>query len=60
MLDVVMDPEQMFSPKVIAEKLPDGRLISKPLEDMFPWLDRDELLDNMLVDLYQRDRQERK
>ena len=44
LLDVVMDPEQTFSPKVIAEKLPDGRLISKPLEDMFPWLDRAEML----------------
>jgi acetolactate synthase-1/2/3 large subunit len=55
LLDVVMDPEQVFSPKVIAEKLPDGRLISKPLEDMFPWLDRDEFLDNMLIDPYERD-----
>ena len=60
LLDVVMDPEQMFSPKVIAEKRPDGSLVSKPLEDMFPWLDRDELLENMLIDLYQRDPQERK
>jgi acetolactate synthase-1/2/3 large subunit len=55
LLDVVMDPEQPFSPKVIAEKRPDGRLVSKPLEDMFPWLDREELSDNMLVDLYERD-----
>ncbi len=54
LLDVVMDPEQTFSPKVIAEKLPDGRLISKPLEDMFPWLDRAELLENMLIEPYER------
>ena len=38
-----MDPEQGFAPKVIAEKLPDGTIVSKPLEDMFPWLDREEL-----------------
>ncbi len=54
LLDVVMDPEQAFSPKVIAEKLPDGRLMSKPLEDMFPWLDRAELLENMLIDPYEK------
>lgn len=60
LLDVVMDPEQVFSPKVIAEKLPDGRLVSKPLEDMFPWLDRAELAENMLIDLYQRDTSEGK
>ena len=60
LLDVVMDPEQMFSPKVIAEKLPDGRLVSKPLEDMFPWLEREELMDNMLVALYERNPGERK
>jgi acetolactate synthase I/II/III large subunit len=54
LLDVVMDPEQTFSPKVIAEKLPDGRLMSKPLEDMFPWLDREEFLENMLIEPYER------
>ncbi len=59
LLDVVMDPEQPFSPKVIAEKLPDGRIVSKPLEDMFPWLDREEFRENMIVDLYEADRRER-
>ena len=43
LLDVVMDPEQAFAPKVIAERLADGTIVSKPLEDMFPLLDRDEL-----------------
>lgn len=52
LLDVVMDPEQAFAPKVIAEKLPDGRIVSKPLEDMYPWLDPDELKENMIIDLY--------
>jgi acetolactate synthase I/II/III large subunit len=59
-LDVVMDPEQAFSPKVIAEKKPDGSLVSKPLEDMFPWLDRAEFADNMLIDPYDRDAMENK
>jgi acetolactate synthase-1/2/3 large subunit len=60
LLDVVMDPEQPFSPKVIAEKLPDGSIVSKPLEDMFPWLDRDEFRENMIVGQYKADGRERK
>jgi acetolactate synthase-1/2/3 large subunit len=28
---------------------PDGALVSKPLEDLFPFLDRDEFLANMIV-----------
>jgi acetolactate synthase-1/2/3 large subunit len=59
-LDVVMDPDQAFSPKVIAEKRADGTLVSKPLEDMFPWLDRQELSENMIVDPYDPDRREPK
>lgn len=47
--DVVLDPAQEFAPKVAAAKLPDGRIVSRPLEDMYPFLDRDELADNMLV-----------
>ncbi len=58
LLDVVMDPEQGFAPKVIAEKLPDGTIESKPLEDMFPWLDREELRANMLVPVYRREAKE--
>lgn len=52
LVDVVMDPAQAFVPKVIAEKLPDGRLVSKPLEDMFPFLSRDEFADNLIVPPY--------
>jgi acetolactate synthase I/II/III large subunit len=60
LLDVVMDPEQGFAPKVIAEKRPDGTIVSKPLEDMFPWLDPEELRENMVVDLYRREALEQK
>jgi acetolactate synthase-1/2/3 large subunit len=49
---VVMDPRQPFSPKVAGRKLPDGRMVSNPLEDMHPLLEREELADNMLVPLY--------
>ena len=48
--DVVMPAHQLFAPKVQAQKLPDGRIVSKSIEDMFPFLDRDEFMDNMLVE----------
>jgi len=52
LLSVEMDPAMTFVPKVIAERLPDGRLVSKPLEDMFPFLNRDEFAENMIVPPY--------
>jgi len=39
-----------FSPKLSSEAKPDGRIISKPLEDMYPFLPREEFLDNMIVE----------
>ena len=46
--EVVLTPDYIFSPKVSSEKLPDGRIISKPLEDMFPFLDRNEYNSNII------------
>jgi len=36
-------------PTIGSKKLPDGRLISRPLEDMYPFLEREELYENMIV-----------
>lgn len=47
--DVVMSPSQTFLPRVSSQKLPDGTMVSKPLEDMYPFLNRDEFLENMLI-----------
>ena len=47
--DVVMAPKQIFAPKVSSQKLPNGKIVSKPLEDLFPFLDRKEFLENMIV-----------
>lgn len=47
--DVMMPVHQTFSPKVASERLPDGTMISKPLEDMYPFLDRDEFKENMII-----------
>jgi len=49
LVDVMMDPEQNFAPKCQAQKLPDGTLVSKPLEDLWPFLPADELRDNLLI-----------
>lgn len=46
----VMTPEwQLLIPRVASEKLPDGTMISKPYEDMFPFLDREEFEREMIV-----------
>jgi len=41
--------DYIFAPKTSSERKPDGRIVSKPLEDMFPFLSREEFLENMLV-----------
>lgn len=49
LVDVVLDPMQPFLPKVASERKADGRMVSKPLEDMYPFLDREEFKKQMLV-----------
>jgi acetolactate synthase-1/2/3 large subunit len=46
--DVMVHPTQPTAPKLMSEKLPDGNMISKPLEDLWPFLDREEFCENML------------
>ncbi|HBH17997.1 MAG TPA: hypothetical protein DDX14_03500, partial [Cyanobacteria bacterium UBA9579] len=47
--DVRLIPDYQFSPKLSSERLADGTMISKPLEDMYPFLDREEFKNNMLI-----------
>ncbi len=47
--EVFLNPGQPFAPKTSSRRLSDGRMVSAPLEDMFPFLDRDEFADNMIV-----------
>ena len=49
MCEIVLDLNQAFSPKLSSRKLDDGRMITAPLEDMAPFLSREELRQNMLV-----------
>ena len=49
MAEIMLDLAQPFSPKVSSKRLPDGRMVTAPLEDMAPFLPRDEFLENMIV-----------
>lgn len=49
--EIILDPEQLFEPKLSARQLPDGKIASPSLEDMWPFLPREELERNMLVPL---------
>jgi acetolactate synthase-1/2/3 large subunit len=46
--EVVLDPEQGFEPKLASRTLPDGTMVSPSLEDMFPFLDREEFEENII------------
>lgn len=48
--EAVLDPAQFFEPKLSSRVLPDGRIVSPPIDDMYPFLDRDEYEHNKDVD----------
>ncbi len=47
--EIFVDPAQFFEPKSATKRLPDGTLVSPPLEDLAPFLDRDELKSIMKI-----------
>lgn len=47
--EVILDSTSGFSPRVSSRRLEDGTMVTAPLEDMFPFLDRDELAKNMIA-----------
>lgn len=47
--EVLMDPIQQLVPKTSFKILPDGKLISPPIEDLYPFLERKEFLSNMII-----------
>jgi len=51
--EVMLDPAQGFEPRQSSRSLSDGRIVSAPLEDMFPFLDREELASNLLIPLWE-------
>jgi acetolactate synthase-1/2/3 large subunit len=51
--NVKLPSDYKFSPKLSSERKPDGTMVSKPLEDMFPFMDREEFKGNMLIPLWE-------
>lgn len=47
--EIFVDSEQKFEPKSATKKFPDGKLVSPPLEDLAPFLPREELEKIMLI-----------
>jgi acetolactate synthase-1/2/3 large subunit len=48
--DVRVIPDESRAPRLSSVQRPDGTFVSKPLEDLWPFLDRDEFLANMIVE----------
>ncbi len=51
LVDVLLDPDQAFEPKIASRKLDDGTIVSSPPHDMSPFLPQDELRKHLLFDL---------
>jgi acetolactate synthase-1/2/3 large subunit len=51
--DVRMDPTQFLSPRIPSKRLPDGKMVSSPLEEMYPFLPEAEFLSNMVIPPWQ-------
>ena len=46
---IFVSTKQNFEPKSATKRLEDGTLVSPPLEDLAPFLDREEFMKNMLI-----------
>lgn len=49
--EIFTDTTQVWEPKSSTKRLPDGTLVSPPLEDLAPFLSREELEKNMFIPL---------
>ncbi len=48
--EVMLDPNVISVPHLASEALPDGRMVSKPMEDLAPFLSREELAENLSME----------
>lgn len=53
--EVVVSTDQNFEPKSATKRLEDGTLVSPPLEDLAPFLDRETLLKEMIIEPFSED-----
>jgi acetolactate synthase-1/2/3 large subunit len=49
LVEVMVPPDQPIGPRISSVARPDGSMVSRPLEDLWPFLDRDEFRSNMIV-----------
>jgi acetolactate synthase-1/2/3 large subunit len=49
--EILLDLKQGFAPRASSRRLPSGEIVTAPLEDLAPFLSRDELQENMLIPL---------
>ena len=47
--EVCVPPDEPRAPSMMSMQKPDGSMISKPLEDLWPFLERKEFLSNMII-----------
>ena len=47
--EIMIDPDQELIPRLKSEIDADGKPVSRSLEDMYPFLDRKEFRENMIV-----------
>ena len=47
--EVIAPAQEERAPRLSSMQRPDGSMVSKPLEDLWPFLDRDEFRSNMLI-----------
>jgi acetolactate synthase-1/2/3 large subunit len=50
-IEVITPPEEPRAPSLSSAKRPDGSMDSRPLEDLWPFLSREELAANMIIPL---------
>lgn len=48
--EIIMPENQLLIPRVSSLKMPDGTIVSKPMEDLYPFLGREEFMENMIVE----------
>jgi acetolactate synthase-1/2/3 large subunit len=46
--EIILNPEQQFEPRLKSRQLPDGTIMTPSLEDMYPFLDPEELRENII------------
>lgn len=47
--EIMLDTKQEFEPRLKSRQLPDGTIVSPALEDMFPFLEPEELRSNLFI-----------